>query len=100
MPSKKTQSETESQNRIVAEARREREQWEKTYRAQALKFIPGSVHGADANLVEKSFANSRSITRTTITTTILPTEVTGNCCASTVMKMNTRGMRIPQPTVR
>jgi predicted HNH restriction endonuclease len=40
MPSKKTQSETESQNRIVAEARREREQWEKTYRAQALKIYP------------------------------------------------------------
>jgi predicted HNH restriction endonuclease len=40
MPSKKTQSDTESQNRIVAEARREREQWEKTYRAQALKIYP------------------------------------------------------------
>ena len=40
MPSKKTQSDIESQNRIVAEARREREQWEKTYRAQALKIYP------------------------------------------------------------
>ena len=40
MPSKKTQSDIESQNHIVAEARREREQWEKTYRAQALKIYP------------------------------------------------------------
>ena len=40
MPSKKTQSDIESQNRIVAEARREREHWEKTYRAQALKIYP------------------------------------------------------------
>jgi hypothetical protein len=40
MPSKKTQSDIESQNRIVAEARREREQREKTYRAQALKMYP------------------------------------------------------------
>ena len=40
MPSKKTQSDIESQNRIVAEARRERDQWEKTYRAQALKIYP------------------------------------------------------------
>ena len=40
MPSKKTQSDTERQNRIVAEARREREQREKTYREQALKIYP------------------------------------------------------------
>jgi 5-methylcytosine-specific restriction endonuclease McrA len=40
MPSKKTQSETESQNRIVAEARRERDQREKTYREKALKMYP------------------------------------------------------------
>ncbi len=40
MPSKKTQSDIESQNRIVAEARREREQREKTYREQALKIYP------------------------------------------------------------
>jgi hypothetical protein len=40
MPSKKTQSDIESQRRIVAEARREREQREKTYRAQALKMYP------------------------------------------------------------
>ncbi len=40
MPSKKTPSDIESQNRIVAEARHEREQREKTYRAQALKIYP------------------------------------------------------------
>jgi hypothetical protein len=40
MTPKKTPSDIESQNRIVAEARREREQREKTYRAQALKIYP------------------------------------------------------------
>ena len=40
MPSKKTQSDIERQNRLVAEARREREQREKTYREQALKMYP------------------------------------------------------------
>ena len=40
MTSKKTPSDFERQNRIVAEARREREQREKTYRAQALKIYP------------------------------------------------------------
>jgi len=40
MPSKNTPSDVERQNRIVAEARHEREQREKTYRAQALKIYP------------------------------------------------------------
>ncbi len=40
MPSKNSQSDIESQSGIVAEARREREQREKTYRAQALKIYP------------------------------------------------------------
>ena len=40
MPSKKTPSDIERPSRIVAEARREREQREKTYRAQALKMYP------------------------------------------------------------
>ena len=40
MPSNKTQSDIERQSRIVAEARREREQREKTYREQALKLYP------------------------------------------------------------
>jgi len=40
MPSKKTQADIESQNRIVAAARRERELREKTYREQALKIFP------------------------------------------------------------
>jgi hypothetical protein len=40
MPSKKTPSNIERPNRIVAEARREREQREKTYREQALKMYP------------------------------------------------------------
>ncbi len=40
MSSNKTQSDIERQNRIVAEARREREQREKTYREQALKIYP------------------------------------------------------------
>ncbi len=40
MTSKKTQSNIEGQSRIVAEARREREQREKTYREQALKIYP------------------------------------------------------------
>ena len=40
MQSKKTQSDSERQSRIVAEARRERERREKTYREQALKMFP------------------------------------------------------------
>ena len=40
MPSQKTPSDIERQSRIVAEARREREQREKTYREQALKIYP------------------------------------------------------------
>ncbi len=40
MPSKKTPSDSEGPSRIVAEARREREQREKTYREQALKMYP------------------------------------------------------------
>jgi 5-methylcytosine-specific restriction endonuclease McrA len=40
MPSKKTPSDIERPSRIVAEARREREQREKTYREQALKMYP------------------------------------------------------------
>jgi len=40
MPSNKTPSDSEGPSRIVAEARREREQREKTYREQALKMYP------------------------------------------------------------
>ena len=40
MTSKKTQSEIGRPDGIVAEARRDREQREKTYRAQALKIYP------------------------------------------------------------
>jgi len=40
MPSNKTPSDIERPSRIVAEARREREQREKTYREQALKMYP------------------------------------------------------------
>jgi hypothetical protein len=40
MTSKKPQTDIKRQNGIVAEARREREQREKTYRAQALKIYP------------------------------------------------------------
>jgi len=40
MTSKKTPSDIERQNPIVVEARREREQREKTYREQALKIYP------------------------------------------------------------
>ena len=40
MASKNTPSDVERQSRIVAEARHEREQREKTYRAQALKIYP------------------------------------------------------------
>ena len=40
MPAKKTQSDIDSQDRIVAEARRNQSQREKTYRAQALKLYP------------------------------------------------------------
>ncbi len=40
MSSKNTSSDSDRQNRIVAEARREREQREKTYREQALKMYP------------------------------------------------------------
>jgi predicted HNH restriction endonuclease len=40
MTSKKTQSASGRSDGIVAEARREREQREKTYRAQALKIYP------------------------------------------------------------
>ncbi len=40
MPSQKKQSDMERQNRLVAEARRERERREKTYREQALKLFP------------------------------------------------------------
>ena len=40
MTSKNTPPDGERQNRIVAEARREREQREKSYRAKALKMYP------------------------------------------------------------
>jgi hypothetical protein len=40
MSSKQTRSEVDSQDRIVAEARRHQIQREKTYRAQALKMYP------------------------------------------------------------
>ena len=40
MTSKKSNSETERQNKIVAEARQSRSQREKTYREQALKMYP------------------------------------------------------------
>ena len=40
MPSKKTQSDIERQDRIVAEARHNQAHREKTYRAQALKMYP------------------------------------------------------------
>ena len=40
MTSKNTPPDVERQSRIVAEARHEREQREKTYRAQALKIYP------------------------------------------------------------
>ena len=40
MPSKKIQSDADRQDRVVAEARRNQAQREKTYRAQALKMYP------------------------------------------------------------
>ena len=40
MSSKKMQSDIEGQRRVVAEARRDQAQREKTYRAQALKMYP------------------------------------------------------------
>jgi hypothetical protein len=40
MSSKKTLSDLDSQNRIIAEARRHQTQQEKTYRGQALKMYP------------------------------------------------------------
>ena len=40
MPSKKIQSDADRQDRVVAEARRNQAQREKTYRAQALKLYP------------------------------------------------------------
>ena len=40
MPPKKTESDIERQNRIVAEGRRYQDQREKSYRAQALKIYP------------------------------------------------------------
>ena len=40
MSSKKTRSDLDSQDRIVAEARRNQAQREKTYRAQALRIYP------------------------------------------------------------
>jgi len=40
MSSKKTQSDIDRQGQIIAEAQRYRDQWEKTYRAQALKMYP------------------------------------------------------------
>ena len=40
MPSKKIQSDIDRQDRVVAEARRNQAQREKTYRAQALKLYP------------------------------------------------------------
>ena len=40
MSSKKTRSDSDKQDRIVAEARRNQTQREKTYRAQALKLYP------------------------------------------------------------
>ena len=40
MASKKTQSDIEAQERLAAEARRNREQREKSYREQALKLFP------------------------------------------------------------
>ncbi len=40
MPSNNKQSDIDSHSRIVAEARRNREQEEKTYRAKALKMYP------------------------------------------------------------
>ena len=40
MSSKKTRSDSDKQDRIVAQARRNQTQWEKTYRAQALKLYP------------------------------------------------------------
>src|SRR5215217_3454346 len=40
MSSKKTPSELDSQDRIIAEARRHQAQQEKTYRGQALKMYP------------------------------------------------------------
>ena len=57
MSSKNSQSDSDRQNRIVAEARREREQREKTYRAKRSKSILGFAHAAGVNLVAKSFAN-------------------------------------------
>ena len=40
MPSKKTPSTVESQNQLIAEARRHQAQQEQTYRGQALKLYP------------------------------------------------------------
>ena len=40
MSSQKTPFNTDRQDQIIAEAQRYRDQWEKTYRAQALKMYP------------------------------------------------------------
>ena len=40
MPEKNTGQDTERLNRMIADARRERERWEKGYRSRALKIFP------------------------------------------------------------
>ena len=54
MPPQPTGNAPEKLSQIIAEARRNRELADKTYREQALKLFPGSVPAADANSLEKN----------------------------------------------
>ena len=57
MSSKKTRTEGNKQDQIIAEARRERERREKTYRERALKIFPWICAGAGVNSQAKDFVS-------------------------------------------
>ena len=115
MPSNEKSSDPGRLDRVVAEARRNRDQREQDYRERALKLYPWICGrcGREFNLQNLHELTVHPIpsiplrvmaTRPTITITTLGTAAIGNCCACTAMTTSTsaslrqgRGRAVPVP---
>jgi hypothetical protein len=78
-------------DRTVAEARRNAQKREQSYREQALKIYPWICGRSGREFTHANLLSGRSITATTITTTTHPMAATGNCYACTATTMNISG---------
>ena len=91
---------TDRQEQVIAEAQRYRDQWEKTYRAQALKMYPWICGRCGREFSGKKLRELTVHHRDHNHDNNPPDGATGSCCVSTVTTMSTRGIRWLTPMAR